>query len=483
MGAMAPKYRHLINLWSLMAVITVASTIWRNDLFRLNEAILIIASCICAFACVRLHISRQGPESLVIIAAASIFLIAYMAQAILFITYSRSNITTVSELISARSVFSLAALRAGPEEVEQSLAVMLTGFVGILLPAIYFGFNSKGGGVCRDGAKLLFQPRIVVSNSLTIGYMAIIGTIFFGILRKYFGLDSAAPAGLPMGFGGAINIVSIYIGPNLLLAALFFALDHGTDDKARRMIFLSIALGLFNYILFTSKMSLIFPVLYILICQYLLGRRVVSMRTIGLLGGIFVIVYPFLNLYRSAIALGVAPGDLIATIADLYANPNEASDIDRNVLQVAIGAIIGRFVGYDPLLILLQASSYPGSLLDYLLYGDLDKYLTYTILDFKEGMGYSPGFLGRFFYISGSYTFLLTMTAVVVLVIAGLVRIFWRGNLRQRFIVPLLLTYCLIFFTDGIRFELVRSLVLSVLFIYGFMRVVSKLRLTSSQTS
>lgn len=482
MGAMASKYRRLITPWLLVAAIVLASFLWGRGLFHFDEAGPIFVSCACAYVCVYLHSGRRCPESMVVVAATIIFLVAYLAQAVLFLINLRSNATTLGDVIAIRSIFSLAALGAGPSEAKQSLTVALVGFIGILLPATYLVFSSKGtAGAIRDPATQYVLPRLVISNPLTLGYAAILCTIFFGFLRKYFGLESPAPSGLPMGIGGMINIASTYVGPNLLFAALFFALDHGPDNKARRLALISIVIGVLNYILFTSKMSLIFPVMYILLCQYMLGRRVVSMRTIALLGGIFIAVYPFLNLYRSAIALGIAPGDLIKTITDLYVSQNEASDIDRSTLQVAIAGILGRFVGYDPLLILLQASPYPGSLLDYILYGDLDKYLTYQILDFQDPMGYSPGFLGRFFYISGSYTFLLAMTAAVVFVIAMLVRLFWRGNVRQRFMAPLLLTYCIIFFTDGIRFELVRSLVLSSIVIYGVVRVAGKVRAISAK--
>lgn len=484
MGEMVTKYQQLIHLGgSLLALIGITSFLWGSGLFLTNEASLIFACFVLAYACIYLQQDRWRPESLVIVAAASILLIAYVAQAILFLTNSGSNGTTLQEMISIRSIFSLAALGAGSVDIQQSLLVMLAGFVGVLLPAGYFSLAGRGKMKYRRGEeKLSKRYQLAVSNPFTVGSAAILCTIVFGILRKYFGLDSPSPSGLPMGVGGIINITSAYIGPNLLFAALFFTIDHGSDKKVKQMALLSIMLGVFNYILFTSKMSLIIPLLYMLLTQYLLGRHVVSIRIIALLGGAFVVAYPFLNLYRSAVALGIAPGELIATISDLYANPNHTGDIDKSTLQIAIAAIIGRFVGYDPLLILIQASPYPISLLEYIQYGDLDKYLTYEILDFDAGMGYSPGFLGRFFYISGSYTFVLAMTAVTVLVIAWLVRFFWHGDLRQQFMAPLLLTYCLIFFTDGIRYELVRSFVLSSLVIYGFIRITAKLRPVSSRS-
>jgi hypothetical protein len=93
-------------------------------------------------------------------------------------------------------------------------------------------------------------------------------------------------------------------------------------------------------------------------------------------------------------------------------------------------------------------------------------------------MGYSPGFLGRFYYVSLSYTYVLAMTAGTVAILAGLIKKCWQGDLRLRFMAPLLLTYSIIFFTDGIRFELLRSLVISTVAIYAFLRVASRLRKT-----
>jgi hypothetical protein len=353
------------------------------------------------------------------------------------------------------------------------------GFLGILLPSAILAYGGlRGRAAMQRPVVDAGTAPVFISNPLTLGYAAIICTVFFGLLRKYFGLESPTATGLPMGLGGVINIASGYIGPNLSFAAFFFALHQGNDAKAKRLALVMVLLGVYNYILFTSKLSLIFPVLFLLICQYLLNRRVVATRTIVVLGSLFVVIYPFLNLYRSAIALGIAPGDLIDTIAKMYESQKDASDLDRSVVQVAISAILGRLVGYDPLMILLQANPYPDSLVGYLLYGNLDTYLTYDILNYQDPMGYSPGFLGRFYYVSLSFTYVLAMTAGTVAILAALIRRCWQGDLRLRFMAPLLLTYSLIFFTDGVRFELLRSLVISTLVIYAFLRVASRSRRT-----
>lgn len=480
MGAMASKYQRLINILILTVFIVLMAVVCMNDSFHAAESSLILLSCICASVCLRLHLGKQRPESLVIIAAVLIFSIAYILQAVFFIINTHSNAVTASELISIRSIFSGEALSAGGDQITQSLLVVLIGFIGVLLPAVYLGIYNNRAENLRHADKFgEVRTKITVSNPLNIGYVAITITILVGLLRKYLGLDSSSPSGLPMGVGALINITSTYVGPNLLLAAIFFAFDSASDSKARILVVFSILLGLFNYFLFTSKLSLIFPVLYIVICQYLLQRQVISLKTIFVLAGVFLLVYPFLNLYRSAVALGVNPGDMVATITYLYENPNNADDIEKSVLQVAAGAIVGRFVGFDPLLILLQAAPYSGSLLEYLIYGDLDKYLTYTILDFQEGMGYSPGFLGRYFYISGSYTFLLISTALTVFIIAGLVRFFWRSN--SRYFAPLLLSYCIVFFSDGIRLELIRALVFSGFVVYALLNIFAKKRVVSNQ--
>jgi hypothetical protein len=320
----------------------------------------------------------------------------------------------------------------------------------------------------------------IVSNPMTIGYAAIVCTIFFGFLRKIFGLESPVAPALPMGMGGLINIASSYIGPNLSMAACFFAVHQHDDKKARRLAAVTLALAGYNYVLFTSKLSLVLPVLFLLAAQYLLRRTILSTRTLLMLGGAFVVIYPFLNLYRTALALGVGPGELIGYIAKLYATQQDSSEVEHGVLQIALSAILGRVVGYDPLLILLQAKPYPDSLLGYILTGNLDQYLTYEILNFQDPMGYSPGFLGRLFYVSQSFIFVLIVTAATTMLIAYLARKFWRGDVRLKFMAPLLLAYCLVFFSDGIRFELFRSLVISTIFIYGFLRVAGRVRIIST---
>lgn len=477
---MAARYRRLLTTtWPFIAALALGAYVFGSGLFRPLEAVLIFTCCGVAWQCARPHVGARRPENMLMIAATLIFLIAYIAQATLFIKVSRTPATSLGEALSVRSVFSATALEAGPAEVLRSLQVIFVGFVGILLPSAYLAYGGLRGraGMHRPDAGAVTAPA-VISNPLTLGYAAIICTLVFGFLRKLFGLESPTATGLPMGLGGVINIASAYIGPNLSFAAFFFALHQGHDAKARRLALIMVLLGVYNYILFTSKLSLIFPVLFLLICQYLLQRRVVAMRTILVLGGLFVVIYPFLNLYRSAIALGIAPGDLIDAIAKMYQSQKDASDLDRSVVQVAISAILGRLVGYDPLMILLQANPYPDSLVGYLLYGNLDTYLTYDILNYQDPMGYSPGFLGRFYYVSLSYTYVLAMTAGTVAILAGLIKKCWQGDLRLRFMAPLLLTYSIIFFTDGIRFELLRSLVISTVAIYAFLRVASRLRKT-----
>jgi hypothetical protein len=472
---MAPAYRSLIRLWPLPAFLAIGLLFWSSNQFGFIETSLLMLCIACAYCCVRPHFGKRNPESMVVVVATSIFAIAYVAQSILYLKSARSTATSLGEAISIRSIFSLSALGAAPAEIERSLLVVLVGFLGILAASLYLAHGNRH----RSAMTVPSVPpasMLIISNPITLGYAAIVCTVLFGFLRKLFGLESPTATGLPMGLGGLINIANAYIGPNLACAAFFFALHQGNAEKARKLALISVGLGLYNYVLFTSKLSLIFPVLFLLISQYLLRRQVASMRTLLIMGSVFVTAYPFLNLYRSAMALGIAPGDLIAAIAKMYATERAASDFDHSALEVAISAILGRFVGYDPLMILLQAKPYPGSLVEYLLYGNLDKFLTYDILDFQDPMGYSPGFLGRFYYVSRSFAYLFTMTAGTVMILALAIKRFWRGSVRLQFMAPLLLSYCLIFFTDGLRFELIRSLFLSTVAIYLFLHAAAKLR-------
>jgi hypothetical protein len=472
MGKMGQANRRMIVTALFFMLGLMSIYLFSNNLFGTNEAVLIILSSFCICACVRKHIGERQPENVVIVAASAIFFLAYIAQSMLFLTSSRASTTSLGEAISVRSVFSVAALSAGKADILLSLQIVLVGFVGVCLASIFVLQWNKKRVVPGSTARGL----MIVSNPVTIAYIAIVITIFFGFLRKIFGLESPTAPALPMGLGGLINIVSSYVGPNLSMAAFFFALHQHDDKKAGSLAIVVFALAIYNYALFTSKLSLVLPMLYLLATQYLLKRRVVRTRTLVILGAAFVVIYPFLNLYRSALALGVKPGELIQTIANLYTSQQDSSELNHGVVQVALSAILGRVVGYDPLLILLQANPYPDSLLGYILTGDLDKYLTYEILDFQDPMGYSPGFLGRLFYVSRSFFFVLLLTTVTVLLIAYLVRKFWRGGIRLKFMAPLLLGYCLSFFSDGIRFELFRALVVSTAIIYVILRLASRTR-------
>lgn len=468
---MAQANRRLVPLAGLALLLLMGAYLFGSGLFGGLEATFIIASAVCAGLCIVRHWGKREPEHAVIAAAGIVFSIAYIAQSMLFLASARVSASSLGEAISVRSVFSMAALGAGPADIFLSLQVVLIGFIGLAL--VSMSINDRPRNWIVSGR---FERMIVVSNPLTIGYAAIICTVLFGFLRKLFGLESPVAPALPMGLGGLINIASSYVGPHLSMAAMFFALHQGDEKKAKTLTIVMLALAGYNYALFTSKASLVMPVLFLLATQYLLNRRVLSARAFLLLGGAFVMIYPFLNLYRTALALGVQPGELFAAIAKLYASQQDSSEFDHSVAQVALSAILGRVVGYDPLLILLQANPYPDSLLGYIMSGNLDRYLTYEILNFQDPMGYSPGFLGRLYYISRSFSFVLVTTFLTILLIAHLAKTWWRGDIRLKFMTPLMLAYCLVFFSDGIRFELVRALFISTVMIYGFLRCGGRMR-------
>ena len=470
---MGQTTRRLIAAAPLLVPALMCVYLFGSGLFDTVEVMFLLASSVCAFLCIARHLGQRQPENVVIVAAGVVFFTAYIAQAILFLVSTRTAATSLGEAISVHSVFSMEALSADKKDIFRSLQVVLVGFVAIALASLCFSGRSRKTAVTQP-----LRPHMtIISNPMTIGYAAIACTIFFGFLRKIFGLESPAAPALPMGLGGLINIASSYVGPNLAMAACFFAVHQHDDKKTKRLAAITLGLAAYNYVLFTSKLSLVLPVLFLLATQYLLRRTILSTRTLVLMGGAFVVIYPFLNLYRAALALGVGPGELIGYIGKLYASQQDSSEVDRSVVQIALSAILGRVVGYDPLLILLQAKPYPDSLLGYILTGNLDQYLTYEILDFQDPMGYSPGFLGRIFYVSQSFSFVLIVTAGTALLIANLTRKFWRGDIRLKFMAPLLLAYCLVFFSDGIRFELFRSLVISTVIIYSFLWIAAKVRI------
>lgn len=433
----------------------------QNGIFGWHEAILIMVCIVLSSLSLLVHAKNRRPSGLVALLATLIFVVAYIIQSILFIANARSQSTSLNDLIGLRSIFSVAALGANELHIKSSLEIIVCAFVGLFLAALLLGMQSPVSAGGKN--EMEFDLTKTTKSTVWVGVVGVFVVLFFGALRKMFGLESAAPSGLPPGVGGIINIASAYVGPNLTYAAFFISLQAGRNVDSRYLALVSICVGLLNYILFTSKMSLVFPLLFILFSQFIVGRPVIKIKWLILFGGLLVIVYPFLNIYRSASALGVSANDLFSTIFDLYQMAQESSGVERGALQVALSSIVGRFVGYDPLMILLQADPYPFDFLTYMWDGDLDKYLTYEILNFKDSMGYSPGLVGRSYFISRSYFFVGFSAFAAVYLIGRVADIVWMNGGLSRYLAVVLMAYCLPFFSDGVRYELLRSLLFSAI--------------------
>jgi len=455
-GRMAERTINIVRATSLVALVSLTMAIVSNEMFTNEEGYLLSICCLCYGLILSNHLGKRGPEDFSAILSSTIFFIAYVLQALLFITNSRATTVDLGGAIALRSIFSLAALGASDRDIYSSLCAIAAGFLGLLVNSFALFGMEKWQSCVPTKRNIVIPPQ-----RLFIAWFAVGITVFSGALRKALGLDSPVPSGLPLGIGGLINISSTYIGPNLLFAHVFLSYRFGTLREAKRASLLLIGLGIFNYILFTSKMSLIFPVFGVLVTQLLLRKLAINKKTILLFAAAFLLIYPFLNLYRSATALGVAPGEILSAVSVLYENEKDSKGSDQSGVQIAAAAIVGRLVGYDPLLILLQDGKYNGSIFQYILYGDLDRYLTYDLLDFQDPMGYSPGFIGRIYYVTGSYFAVFFCSFFCAFATAWLCRFFWRHTRTVQFLSPLLLCYSIIIFTDGVRMELIRAVLFS----------------------
>jgi len=236
-----------------------------------------------------------------------------------------------------------------------------------------------------------------------------------GLLRKYYNLGVPyAAVYLPYKMAGIITVTNGIIVPMLLNLALLIALR----SEKRQLVHLSAGIfifwGLVEFILFTSKTYLVLPLIIIYAAGILYGRPILKIRYIVWYSSIFILIYPFLNIFRSV--QNYFPGRDI-----MYYLPAISETISEAIREVgllgfffnSIGSLAGRVTGFDSLLLLAATKyDYPeNSIIDFLS-GSIN-----SPEQIISGMynipftGVAASLLGQAYFATGSYIITAAWTA------------------------------------------------------------------------
>ena len=426
---MVKKGRALIVLagvWAALCGWLVALS-WQARDDALLRIGYILISCVAGFAAGALHIQCRHPQSIVIWAASVALAVGYLMKYGIYLVLDSPGIERA--WLALENVFPPWAIGANSDDVTTSLSIVAVGFVGLVCAAFLARF-------CRRREQR--SPAMALSRtswaSVAIASIGVTLVVVTGIPRWWLGLYLPdPPLHLPLGLGGAINLTNAYVGPYLIAVALYRSLADGRMSLGRRLAGIMILVGVVNFLIFLSKWSLISPILMILLTQWMLRRYVLSrLQGVVLISGL-VVVYPFLNMYRSFSYIG--ENGFIEAIIAAAEQVMEKGGVDSSfaILVLSLSSMLGRLVGFEGLLTLLSNGGKPFDLFEYITSSiDLDAYLTYQVIGFTTPMGVSPGMLGRFYFISGSYGVVFLATAAFISVLAKGVDSYWkRGGLAS----------------------------------------------------
>jgi len=466
-------------LWIIIAVLLALIT-WNFSVeaHSLRTALVLIC-CISGYwaTVVAKHLSR--PVRIIIWMSLGILSAGYLFKYAAFLAFGGETYGKVSNVLIADTVFTPWSLQADPNIVTEILIVTSAGFTGILGAALFCM------AAMRNRHQLPSSPRKRSIKPLIVtGLMLIIVTgIPRWMLRLY---DYTNPVRLPFELSGVINLLNAYVGPYLLAVGMTYAMLMNQIHQARRIALLLLIIGAIQLLLFLSKWSLVSPLMFIIIAQ-LLTRRTLFRRSeilIGIAG--LLVVYPFLNIFRSLTLSGAATLPFSDALQLGVARYGDFTDM----LVAGPLSLWGRIVGFDNLvpLIALRRSMEIDILEVLHLYFssyDLDKYLTYDVIGFTVPQGVSPGFLGRLYYLFHNPIVTAAAVLVSVFLIAWLANRLWNASrLESRALTVVWLSVAFQLLMTGMRFKLIiwQTSVLIAVWMMTNLLLLTRVRITVSES-
>lgn len=381
---------------------------------------------------------KRGAESMLLWIVLLIFSLSYLLMYGLFYHLSLTNNSHLTSTLLS-TLFSGPALASYDHDITYALEYVAAGFVGLMLSSIIVhGWKQN---ITEYRTKSYYDK----DASSTLIKMGSIIYLLSSSVRWYLGAGNPASViELPFGLMGLINISSSYVGPYIISCGLMFSMAESDKRKSTIILSYSLAIGIFNFLLFYSKASIFIPMVFLLFVEWMSGIRIISFGKA--ISGVLIVVflYPFLNIYRSLSWAESLDKRQIEVVLNREFYLNGITEY-HEVLLMGISSLLARLLGLDPLLTLITLAGKPLSPIESLLTPsfDLDEYLTFKVLGFNFAMGVSPGFLGRLYYMLGDPIYASVGTVFIIVGMAKILRILNREDYVYKCISVLFLIQCI----------------------------------------
>jgi uncharacterized protein with PQ loop repeat len=400
-------------------------------------------------------------------------LVVWFVWLVLLLGYYYKFYSLVYGLIQGKSKIALSFIAGSVAPLVASISILYECFVIITVSLFAVAITSHF--LLRKGKTNIIQP-VGYSRSKNVYNWALITfrllalALFLGLisgyLRKHYQLGVPYIAVyLPYKLAGIITVTNGIIVPMLINLALLSALR----SERQRLVLLSAGMfflwGVLAFILFTSKTDLLLPLVIIFAAGVLYGRPILKMRYLAWYGGIFLLIYPFLNLFRSVSNYfsGRSSSFLISEMLRVGSEVEGVSGVSGFLM------LANRVTGIDSVVELAAARhNYTAfNLIDYLL-GRVDSpEEIITAMHHTPYTGVAASLLGQAYFVTGSYL----MTAVWIT--GWLVLAYWltaalmkRNTLFAQNALLFWLVMVLQWSADGITYFKIELFVVAILVTY-----------------
>lgn len=466
-------------LWIIIAV-GLALITWNFSVeaHSLRTALVLIC-CISGYwaTVVAKHLSR--PVRIIIWMSLGILSAGYLLKYAAFLSFGGEIRGKVSNVLIADTVFTPWSLQADPNIVTEILIVTSAGFMGILGAALFCM------ATIRNRHQLPSSPwkRSIKPLILTSLMVIVVTGIPKWTLHLY---DYTNPVQLPFELKGVINLLNAYVGPYLLAVGMTYAMLMNRIREARRIALLLLIIGMIQFLLFLSKWSVVSPIIFIIIAQLLTKHTLFRRSEILMVITGLLVVYPFLNTFRSLTLSGAATLPFSYTLQLGVARYGDFTDM----LVAGPLSLWGRIVGFDNLVPLIENRrgmeiGITEVLRLYFSSYDLGKYLTYDVIGFTIPQGVSPGFLGRPYYLFHNPIIIAVVVLVSVFLIAWLANRFWNASrLESRALAVVWFSVAFQLLMTGMKFKVIiwQTFVLIAVWMITNLLLLTRVRITVSES-
>lgn len=382
---------------------TVAAYPAEWDYYFLLNAISFLSACLLLS-----RLKRVTADNIIIWIFFMVLLVGYYVKFYFFIR----------GFIMGRNIAESVVLMGGYAALLATPALLLDCFTSISLSFCFFAIaafymlRDKRGLVAPAGS----DSRKKYWNKLcyTMIFISACLAVITGLTRWLFKLGLPGEVSkLPYKLAGITNVTSTHVVSILLGLALIYAIRSNNKQTLRITIISFFAWGVSNFFLFTSKLFLALPMFWIIIIGIWENRPLLRWKYLIGYGGLFVLLYPFLNLVR-VVRYSDTEDSIFLTVAEAVISSGSSGQVTDSLSFLSLGlyGLMSRIVGLDSMMILTAIKpGFPDFDISNILGGGAEKILTNYILGWgNRGTGIAQSLIGQAYFHSGSSV----MTAVLV---------------------------------------------------------------------